>query len=363
MSDQEGMRWTASGRVSGSPRRRAIAALVLVLAAALVLFRCGGSSVQVTDGRQGSGGNPTVGLITKSYTNPFFVKMRDGAQQAAREQKVELLTATGRFDGDYASQVSAIENMVAAGARGILITPNDSKAIVPAIEQARHRGVLVIALDVPTDPESAVDALFSTDNFKAGILIGEYARAAMGDTPARIATMDVSSHITGGGLLRHNGFLVGFGALDVTVSETQQATPPSVVCSRDSKGDQAKGRTAMADCLRTDPDINLVYAVNEPAAFGARTALDAAGKADVMIVSIDGGCTGVRAVRDGKIAATSQQYPLKMAEQGVAAVVDYVKDGTKVSGYVDTGTTLIADDRQPGIPSEGVEYGLANCWG
>ena len=85
-----------------------------------------------------------------------------------------------RFDGDNAGQVTAIENMVAAGAKAILITPSDTKAIVPAIKKARAAGVLVIALDTPTDPKDATDALFATDNFKAGLLIGQYAKAAMG---------------------------------------------------------------------------------------------------------------------------------------------------------------------------------------
>ncbi|MEO0563864.1 MAG: substrate-binding domain-containing protein, partial [Chloroflexota bacterium] len=118
-----------------------------------------------------------IGLITKTETNPFFVKMREGAQEAADELGVELLTAAGQFDGDNASQVTAIENMVAAGASGILIVPSDTTAIVPAIEAAREEGVIVIALDTPTDPEDATDALYATDNFQAGVLIGEYARA------------------------------------------------------------------------------------------------------------------------------------------------------------------------------------------
>src|SRR5262245_62209150 len=116
---------------------------------------------------------PVIGLITKTETNPFFVKMREGATEAARARAAKLLTAAGRFDGDNASQVTAIENMLAAGAKAILITPSDTKAIVPAIRKARAAGAIVIALDTPTDPQDATDALFATDNFKAGVLIGE----------------------------------------------------------------------------------------------------------------------------------------------------------------------------------------------
>src|SRR5512146_2861843 len=106
----------------------------------------------------------------------------------------------------------------------------------------------------------------------------------------------------------------------------------------------------MENCLQKDPDINLVYTINEPAAFGAYTALKAAGKEkDVLIVSVDGGCQGVYGIVDGQIAATSQQYPLKMASQGVEALYKYATTGEKVSGYVDTGVTLITNKPMAGI--------------
>jgi fructose transport system substrate-binding protein len=302
----------------------------------------------------GGGGQTQVGLITKTETNPFFVKMKEGADKEAAAKGARLMSAAGKFDGDNQSQVTAIENMITAGVKGILITPSDTKAIVPSIKKARDAGVLVIALDTPTEPQDATDALFATDNKQAGVLIGKYAKASLGGKPARIATLDLAPGISVG-VLRHDGFLEGFGV---------QNTDPQVVCSQDTGGDQAKGQAAMETCLQKDPSINLVYTINEPAALGANTALKAAGKdKDVMIVSVDGGCTGVRAVKDGTIAATSQQYPLKMATQGVDAVVDFAQTGKKVAGYTDTGVTLITDKPQSGVDSKDTGFGLDNCWG
>ncbi|WP_329302637.1 sugar ABC transporter substrate-binding protein [Streptomyces sp. NBC_00659] len=318
--------------------------------AALTLAACGSGSGSTSSGS----GSVKVGLITKTDTNPFFVKMKEGAEKAAKENGAQLSTAAGKFDGDNAGQVTAIENMVASGVKGILITPSDSKAIVPAIQKARAKGVLVIALDTPTDPQNAVDALFATDNLKAGELIGEYAKAAMKGKTAKIATLDLAPGVSVG-VQRHNGFLTGFG-----IGEKN----PAVVCSQDTGGDQAKGQTAMENCLQKAPGINVVYTINEPAALGAYTALKAKGREkDVLIVSVDGGCTGTQAVKDGKIAATSQQYPLKMAAEGVKAVVTYAKDGKKASGYTDTGVTLITDKAQDGATSKDTGYGLENCWG
>ena len=132
----------------------------------------------------------------------------------------------------------------------------------------------------------------------------------------------------------------------------------------DSFGDRAKGQTAMENCLQKNPDINLVYTINEPAAAGAYNALKKAGKEKgVMIVSIDGGCDGIRDVTAGKIAATSQQYPLKMAAMGVDAGVAFAQTGKKVSGYVDTGVTLISAKPVAGVQSTDTKAGLDMCWG
>ncbi|MGW1289030.1 substrate-binding domain-containing protein, partial [Streptomyces sp. NPDC002586] len=217
--------------------------------AALTLTACGSGSGSGS-ASSGSGG-VKVGLITKTDTNPFFVKMKEGAEKAAKENGAQLVTAAGKFDGDNAGQVTAVENMVASGVKGILITPSDSKAIVPAIAKARAKGVLVIALDTPTEPQSAVDALFATNNLKAGELIGEYAKAAMKGKAAKIATLDLAPGVSVG-VQRHDGFLKGFGASD-----------KDVVCAQDTNGDQAKGQTAMENCLQKSPGANLVRAVVE----------------------------------------------------------------------------------------------------
>jgi fructose transport system substrate-binding protein len=312
-----------------------------------------------------AGGEIIIGLITKTDTNPFFVKMREGAQAKADELGVKLLTGAGARDGDNEGQVTALENMVNAGAKGILITPSDTKAIVPSIQKAREQGVLVIALDTATEPQDAVDALFATDNFNAGLLIGQWAAKAMaGKTPV-IATLDLAPGITVGAQ-RHNGFLQGFGLVSGADPNSSDLVPnpAEVVCSQDTRGDQTEGQTAMENCLSANPDINLVYTINEPAAFGAYQAIKAAGKEnDITIVSVDGGCQGVQGIVDGQIAATSQQYPLKMAALGVEAVVKYAQTGEKPSGYTDTGVTLITDQAQDGVDGENSAFGLENCWG
>ncbi len=301
---------------------------------------------------------PVIGLITKTETNPFFVKMKEGAQAEAKKLGAKLMTATGKKDGDTASQITAIENMTAAGAKTILIT-SSGDAIGPAVKKAQAAGVQVIALDSPFD---GADALFATDNYKAGELIGAYAKAAMAGKPAKIAMLDLfPGHPVGA--QRHNGFMKGFGLAANDAKSNELSKTAETVCAADTDGNQAKGQTAMETCLQKDPGINVVYTINEPAAAGAFLALKKAGKKDVLIVSVDGGCAGVADVGKGVIAATSQQYPLKMAAMGVAAGVDFAKGGKKSTGYVDTGVTLIAAKAIKGVDSKDVKTGTALCWG
>jgi fructose transport system substrate-binding protein len=328
----------------------------LIGALAMGVAACGGDDDNGGGGGGGGGERVTVGLITKRDTNPFFVKMKEAAQKEAKADNVELLTAAGKSDTDNQSQVTALENMTTRGAKGILIVPADSKAVVPAIQKARNQNVQVIALDTPTQPQSAVDALFATDNFKAGQLIGEWARAKFKKEgkKAKIAMLDLAPGISVG-VLRHNGFLKGFGIKD---------GDPSIVGSVNTEGDTAKGQTGMEQLLQKDPNINLVYSINEPSGFGAATAIRQAGKKGVTIVSIDGGCDAIRkGIKKGVISATSQQYPQNMASQGVKAVADSARGGTKPKGYHDTGVTLITDDPVSGVPSKDSAFGLKNCWG
>jgi fructose transport system substrate-binding protein len=296
-----------------------------------------------------------VGLITKDATNPFFVKMRAGATQAAKKLGAKLSYAAGKSSSDNASQIAAIENMTTAGVKGILITVADGKAENAAIAKARKRGVIVIALDSPTVPPSATNALFATNNFNAGVLIGKYARAATKGKKVTIAMLDEHAG-SSVGALRHNGFLKGFGI---------KSGNSQIACVGNGEGQVAPSQTAMENCLQKNPNINVVYTINEPSAAGAWTALKSAGKskANTTIVSVDGGCAGVRNVKAGVIDATSQQYPLLMASRGVAAVVKYAKTGKKPHGYTDTGVNLIAKKALAGVTSKTVAYGLKNCWG
>jgi len=310
-------------------------------------------------------------LITKTDTNPFFVKMKEGATAKAAELGVTLKAYAGKIDGDNESQVAAIESCIADGAKGILLVPSDSKAIVDSVKKARDAGILVIALDTPLEPIDAADSTFATDNFKAGELIGAWAKATLGDAAkdAKIAYMDLNPSQPTVDVLRDQGFMSGFGIDTKDVNKIGDEDDPRNVCHDVTNGNEEGGRKAMENCLQKDPGINVVYTINEPAAAGAYEALKAVGmESNVLIVSVDGGCPGVKNVAEGVIGATSQQYPLLMAAMGIEAIKKFADSGEKPAptegkAFFDTGVTLITDKPATGVDSIDTKKGLELCWG
>ncbi|MCY7419333.1 MAG: substrate-binding domain-containing protein [Chloroflexi bacterium] len=311
----------------------------------------------------------SVGLITKTEVNPFFVTMRNAAQAKADELGVPFQACAGASDSDTPGQVTCIENQIAAGVTTILLTPGDPLALAPTVTAARGQGVVVIALDTQMNPTNVANATLATDNFQAGLFIGEWAKGTLGAEAANavIGLLDVSDgkQITTE-VQRNQGFMQGFGIADIgDPTKLYDEVDPRIAGYGATDGNQELGRTAMENLLAKNPAINLVYTINEPAAAGAYEAIQAAGlDHPVLIVSVDGGCPGVQNVKDGKIGATSMQFPLRMAQQGViAAATGVLPAPSEGLEFTNTGVVLITDQPVEGVESQDTTWGLENCWG
>jgi len=378
-------------------RGRTFTAVAVAGVAAVTLAACSsGSSDEATTEPAASeaaaeepmaeGDAVAVSLITKDSTNPFFVAMQAGAKEKAGELNVDLTVGSGKEEGDDAGQIELIENAIAQGQAGILITPM-SVNVNDAIKKARDAGLYVIALDTPTDPPDVVDITFATDNCLAGEAIGQWAAGKLNGEKATIAELVIfNDRVVSVDYCRANGFLKGMGIEVPTLEDMSSAAATGtystgaggdyeIVCLEATGANEAGGRTGMETCLSKNPDINVVYTINEPTAFGAAEALKAAGKTvgqDVIIVSVDGGLAGVEAVKAGDIQATSQQYPLRMASLGVEAIKTIADGGaapenTSANGqFFDTGVTLCTDDPMDTVtsaPQESAQYCIDNAWG
>ena len=355
--------------------KRLIALGSITAIAALGLSACQSTST-------GGSGSDKIGvtLIVKTTTNPYFVAMEDAAKADAAKAGVSLTLAAGKKDGDAATQIQAIEDSISRGDKGILITPTDS-TVNAAIAKARKAGLYVIALDTAPDPANTVDITFATDNLAAGVAIGKWTAAQLNGKKAVIGLVDLfNNQVASVDYDRDQGFLTGMG---IPLGDPQKNGDEAktgkytggaggdyeIVGNQPSNGDEADGRTAMETLLSKNGSINVVYAINEPAAYGAYQALKAAGKEkSTILVGIDGGCTGVKQVTAGIIGATSQQYPSKMASLGIDAIVKLAKTGKKptVSSGLDffnTGSQLVTDKAVSGLTSISSADGAKICWG
>jgi fructose transport system substrate-binding protein len=329
-----------------------------------------------------AGAKVGVSLILKNTSNPFFVSMQNSAKADADKVGVSLTVGAGKDDGDTAGQIALIEAAVAKGDKGILITPSGD-AVVPALDKARAAGLLVIALDTPPNPASAVDITFATDNYLAGQLIGQWTAVQLDGKPATIAMLDLfNDQVVSVDTARDQGFLNGMGIVDKEDKSGNGKEAPAgkykggkggdytIVCHEQTNGNPDGGKKAMETCLAKNPDINVVYTINEPAAQGAFDVLKAAGKEKgVLITSVDGGCKpGLELVASGVIGATAQQYPGLMATKGMQAIRDLADGKPKpaVSAGLDffnTGVALVTDKAAAGVTSISVADGNKICWG
>ena len=375
------------GRTRQRSRRRAAITATSALCAAVALAACSSSSSSSSSGAATSGGSTTgsssgqavgVSLILKTLSNPYFVTMEKDAQAAAAKDNVHLTVAAGKQDGDTQSQITAVDNAISRGDKGILITTNGN-AVNTALNQAKAAGMFVIALDTALTPPSVADITFATDNTQAGRLDGQYAAAALGGKPAVVAMLDLfNNQVVSVDIDRDHGFLEGMGINPGNPNQNGQEAKTgtykgggkyTIACHQPTTGAIDGGRTAMENCLSANPNINVVYAINEPAAEGAYAALKAAGKQNqVMLFAIDGSCAGLKLVQSGEFTSDATQYPGKMAALGVDAIAKLARGGSRPSvtagkTFFDTGTNLVATKSVSGVTMQSPTAAASACWG
>ncbi|MDF2441924.1 MAG: fructose transport system substrate-binding protein [Subtercola sp.] len=339
---------------STSSFRRATRLSLAGLAALALGAGIAGCSSGSSSSAGSTDGGYTIGIVEQQLANPFFAKLEESAKTAATDAGLQVITAESKTAGDSATQVAAVENMIARQVKGIVLDPANATALVDVVKKARDAGILVITVNTSLDPTDAADASFETDNEAGGKLMGQWAKATLGSAAPQLAMLDYDlSDSTAAA--RHNGFLEGFGIADGS---------PEIVGTALTKSNVETGQSSMENLLSAHPDINVIYTINEPAAQGAAIAIKNAGDTDkIAVTSIDGSCSGVRSVQSGEIGATVMQFPAKMGQLAVAAITDYVKTGTKPSGVNDSGTQLITDKPATGVDSQTSAWGLDNCWG
>jgi simple sugar transport system substrate-binding protein len=275
--------------------------------------------------------NVKIGFITK-FPVPFFATMENAAKAyAAANPGVEIVYAQGASATDIEGQIAHIESMVTKGVQGIAITPVDP-TVAAALDKAIAQGIKVVLLDNNIPDWKGRTALATTDNYNAGKIAGEYLKSVLksGDT------LGILEGVPGVPSLddRVNGMLDGLKGVDV-----------KIVGRGATNCTEELGISVAEDLLTANPDLKAIYAACGPPAAGAARAIKNAGIANdkIVLVGFDFCCGEAEALTAGVEDASVAQFPAKMSELGVDALVKAIR-GEQVESLIDSGAALVTKD-------------------
>ena len=272
-----------------------------------------------------------IGFITK-FPVPFFATMEDAAKAyAAAHPGVEIIYGQGTSATDIEGQIALIESMVTKGVQGIALTPVDP-TVAPALDKAIAAGVKVVLMDNNIPDWNGRTALATTDNYNAGKIAGEYLKTVLKDGD----TLGILEGVPGVPSLddRVNGMLEGLKGVDV-----------EIVGKGATNCTEELGISIAEDLLTKNPELKAIFAACGPPAAGAAQAIKNAGIAGdkIVLAGFDFCCGEKEALEAGIEDATVAQFPAKMAELGVDALVKAIR-GEKVESLIDSGAALVTKD-------------------
>src|SRR5882757_8362818 len=305
-------------------------ALAIVSAALLLAVGCGSSS-DTSTAKSGSGQSESktadakakgmIGVSLLTLDNPFFKVIGDNISSEGKKRGYEAIVVSG--DKDVAKQSNQIKDFIVKKVSAIVLSPCDSKSIVPVIQEANAAGIPVFTVDIPcNEPGVKIATQIATDNYGGG---KEAARAmieALGEAGGKVAVLHFKQAESC--QLRVKGFRE---VIDAHNAEGKGKI--EIVAELESGGAKDQGYKAAEDTLQANPDLRGIFAINDPAALGARAALEKAGKTEqIVIVGFDGEPEGKQAIKEGKIYADPIQFPDKMGIQIVDAILRHSKGET-----------------------------------
>ncbi|MGV6839528.1 MAG: sugar ABC transporter substrate-binding protein [Planktomarina sp.] len=270
-----------------------------------------------------------IGYITKSATNAGWMMINQGAQDAADQAGVTLVSVGPAFQGDLSSQLEVFENLVAQGAAAIGVAPVDSAGIAPAVNDAMDAGIPVIAIDTGVSGAD-VTSFVATDNLAVAKVQGSVAATLVADGDAVIYVTGNQAQSTG--QERRDGFMAGFMA----------ARPNSEVVVVPTEWNSQQAQEGVEAVLNSRNDIKMVVNAWDGGTMGAKAALEnlGYGAGDVLLVGFDGASDAIVAMDAGWVQANTAQMLYQMGYQGIQAAVAAAR-GEDVNGRIDTGFFLV----------------------
>lgn len=254
-----------------------------------------------------SGKGKKIGMVISTLNNPFFVSMKDGAENKAKELGYELLVLDSRDDG--ATERSNVEDLVQKGVEVIIVNPTDSDAVGNAIQVANDSKIPVVTVDRNSN-KGEVASHIASDNVAGGKMAAEFILEKLGEKGNVVEIQGLPG--TSAARDRGKGFHNGIKGKDGV----------KVVASQPADFDRQKGLSVMENIMQATPDFDAVFCHNDEMALGAVKALT--GK-KVTIVGFDGNEDAIKAVESGELTATVAQQPDLMGSIGVENAVKIAK--------------------------------------
>ena len=300
-----------------------------LLTAVLVVGLIAGCSSESSLEQQekGQDDSVTIGFSISTLNNPFFVSLKEGAEQAAEGAGAKLIVADAQDDS--AKQLNDVEDLIQKKVDILLINPTDSHAVSSAVESANQAGIPVITVDRESEGGETV-AHIASDNVSGGKMAGEYILEQLGGK-GNIVELE---GIPGTSAARDRG--KGFH------EAVDGKSGVKVVASQPADFNRAKGLNVMENILQSHKDIQAVFAHNDEMALGALEAIQAA-KKDILVVGFDAIEDAVKAVEKGDMAATIAQKPEEMGRVAAEVAVKAAK-GEKVEKFYPVELELIAKE-------------------
>ena len=264
-----------------------------------------------------------IGVSLLTLDNPFFKVIGDHITSEGKKRGYEVIVLSG--DKDVAKQGNQIKDFIVKKVSAIVLSPCDSKSIVPVIQEANAAGIPVFTVDIPcNEPGVKIATQIATDNYGGGKEAAGAMIEALGEAGGKVAVLHFKQAESC--QLRVKGFRE---VIDAHNAEGKGKGTIDIAAELESGGAKDQGYKAAEDTLQAHPDLRGIFAINDPAALGARAALEKAGKTDqVIIVGFDGQPEGKQAIKDGKVYADPVQFPDKMGVQIVDAIIQQSKGET-----------------------------------
>jgi len=296
---------------------------------ALVLAACQPAEPEVVPVEEPAEEAFTIGLSLSTLNNPFFVTLKEGAEEAAAAAGVTLVIVDSQDDAT--TEASNFEDLIQQNVDVILVNPTDADAIVPSIEKANSAGIPVFTIDRGASGGEVVSHIAS-DNEAGGRMAGEFLCDALGGE-GKVVELE---GIAGTSAARDRG--KGFNDY-----MSEECPGVEIIARQTANFNRAEGLTVFENILQAEPEIDGVFAHNDEMILGAIEAAEAAGRTDIIFVGFDAVDDAVAAVEAGKLAATIAQQPYVMGRLGVEKAVEFL-GGVSVDAYIPVDLALVLPD-------------------